>query len=167
MNGNLLRRVMREYPTGVAIVAAKEPHTAPYGFTAGSLTSVSLEPPITSVCLSFDLSGYALFRRASHFGVSILQADQEDVARTFSQRDRPGRFHDTNWRYGPYGSPILEECAGWLEIGILSWHLAGDHSILLGRPVAGEAKGSNESGCLVFYGGCFRALSPAVLSRVD
>lgn len=167
MNGNLLREVMREYPTGVAIVAAKDPHAAPYGFTASSLTSVSLEPPIVSVCLSLGLSGYAVFERANHFGVSILRADQEDLARTFSQHGRPGRFHNASWWYGPYGSPILEECAGWLEIGTLSWHIAGDHSIILGRPLAGEAKGANGCGGLVFYGGCFRALPPAVLSRPD
>jgi len=71
-----------------------------------------------------------------YFGVSVLSADQEDLARHFSSRNRPeglAQFENIEWTPGRYsGAPLLEGSLAWLECEVAQVYHGGDHSIFLG-----------------------------------
>jgi flavin reductase (DIM6/NTAB) family NADH-FMN oxidoreductase RutF len=72
--------------------------------------------------------------------VNVLRRDQLGLAEVFGTRS--GRDQDklagTAWRAAPSGAPILNDALAWLECRVHDRFRAGDHEIILARPVAGE-----------------------------
>lgn len=58
----LLRRAFGCFPTGVAAVCAVA-ETGPVGMAVSSFTSVSLEPPLLSVCMQNSSTTWPTLRR--------------------------------------------------------------------------------------------------------
>ena len=81
-----LRRVFAAFPTGVTAIAALV-DGVPVGLAASSFTSVSLEPPMVSVCVARTSATWPLLRRADRLGVSVLGAHQEEACQA-AQRPR-------------------------------------------------------------------------------
>src|SRR5438093_7797309 len=77
------REVMGHFCTGVAVVTAMDGE-APVGFTAQSLTSVSLDPPLVLVCPAATSSTWPRIKKAGVFCANILGQDQEAVCRAFA-----------------------------------------------------------------------------------
>lgn len=77
----LLRSVFGRFPTGVTAVCA-EVDGAPVGMAASSFTSVSLSPPLVSVCVQNSSQTWPVLRRARRIGVSVLSEEHEPRART-------------------------------------------------------------------------------------
>jgi 3-hydroxy-9,10-secoandrosta-1,3,5(10)-triene-9,17-dione monooxygenase reductase component len=99
--------------------------------TCTSFASVSLEPPLVLVCLERDSHTLEAVSASGAFAVSVLSAEQEVVARSFS---RPGRkpFDDFPMRAAPNGSPILDGALAWLACSVERNLEAGDHNIVVG-----------------------------------
>lgn len=131
----LLRRFFRRYTASAAVVtAARAGH--PVGFTATSLTSVSLDPPLLSFGIARTASCWPVIERAEHFGANLLNDGQVHLAKLFAQSgaDRFGR--GTSWSYGPFGVPLLSGVLAWAVCRVIAQVPAGDHVIVLGEPVA-------------------------------
>src|ERR1035438_8862664 len=90
-----LRRVFGTFPTGVTSVAAFAVGI-PLGLAASSFTSVSLDPPIVSVCIKHGSRTWPRLRAASRLGISVLGAHQEEASRRLAA---PGddRFANLPW----------------------------------------------------------------------
>ena len=90
-DSDLLRRAMRTWTTGVAILMAAHAGET-YGMTINSFTSLSLEPPLISVALQNSTHIYSLVTQSRVFGVSILSAAQRELAEDFAggMGQRPG-----------------------------------------------------------------------------
>lgn len=131
--------VLRRQASTVTVVTAPGVDgLPPVGFTATSFTSVSLRPQLVSFCLDRDSTSWPAVERANHVAVHLLAAGQRDLARTFATRGID-RFADhTAWRRGPYGMPLLNGVLATLVCSVVDRVWAGDHAIVLGRPVAGE-----------------------------
>src|SRR5689334_9351603 len=95
-----LRRVFGAFPTGVTALAALV-DGQPVGLAASSFTSVSLDPPLVSVCLAHSSTTWPLLRRATRLGVSVLAAHQEHFGRQLSARGGD-RFAGLTWRASRY-----------------------------------------------------------------
>jgi flavin reductase (DIM6/NTAB) family NADH-FMN oxidoreductase RutF len=78
-----LRRVFGAFPTGVTAVAACV-DGRPVGLAANSFTSVSLEPPIVSVCIAHTSTTWPVLRRARRLGITVLAAHQEHLGRALA-----------------------------------------------------------------------------------
>jgi flavin reductase (DIM6/NTAB) family NADH-FMN oxidoreductase RutF len=124
-----LRRVFAAFPSGVTAIAAVV-DGAPIAIVASSFTSVSLNPPLVSVCIAHSSATWPVLRTATRFGVSVLAADQEQACRQMSSRDRD-RFADLEWRATPEGAVLLDGASAWLECSIQAQHRAGDHDIVV------------------------------------
>ncbi|GIF82947.1 flavin reductase [Catellatospora bangladeshensis] len=134
-----LRAVLSQWPSGVAVVTTVT--TGPdgsrrvHGMTASSFSSVSLDPPLVSVCLGNHLPTHALVRESGVFAISFLGKDQADIGRRFAGMT-PGttdRFAGTEWVTGPTGSPMLAEATGRLDCAVEHAYPGGDHTIFVGR----------------------------------
>ena len=80
-----LRRVFAAFPTGVAAVAAMI-DGEPTGLAANSFVSVSLDPPLVSVCIGHTSTTWPALRTAAA-RISVLGAHQERASRQLSSRD--------------------------------------------------------------------------------
>ena len=128
-----LRDVMGSWPTGVPIVAAVDEAGTPFGLTANSFTSVSLDPPLVLVCIGHTSTSHDRLVEGKHFAVNILSGDQGEAAMRFAKEPSEGRFDSVAWRPGSTGAPILDATTGWLECALHEVLEGGDHSILVGR----------------------------------
>ncbi|MBO4208915.1 flavin reductase family protein [Micromonospora echinofusca] len=136
VDDQLFRNWFRRQASSVVVVTvAGDP---PAGFTATSFTSLSLHPPLVSVCLNRDSSSWPAMVRAGHVGVHLLGADQAAVAGTFATHgiDRFAAHRD--WRYGPRGVPLLDGALGWLLCRVTQLVPAGDHAIVIAAPLLGS-----------------------------
>ncbi|WP_349263643.1 flavin reductase family protein, partial [Actinocrinis sp.] len=80
-----LRRVFGAFPTGVTALAALV-DGVPVGMAANSFTSVSLDPPLVSVCVATASATWPSLRRANRIGVSVLSHRQETASRQLAAR---------------------------------------------------------------------------------
>ena len=148
-----LRRVLATFPTGVAAVAAII-DGEPAGLAANSFVSVSLDPPLVSVCIGHSSTTWPVLRAASRLGISVLGAHQETASRQLSSRDGD-RFAGLRWRATDDGAVLLHEASAWFECSIEREIAAGDHDIVLLRV---HDLGASEAMPLVFHGSAYRQL---------
>nr|WP_233558794.1 flavin reductase family protein [Micromonospora radicis] len=150
-----LRRTFAAFPTGVTVVTVGGP--TPHGMTANSFTAVSLDPPLVLVCVGREAVMHDALAEAEHFGVSVLAAGQEPVARYFADRRRPlGReqFEFAQWRAGARtGVPLLVGAVAHFECQRWRSYDGGDHRIFVGRLVTMDRTSED---ALLFVDGGFR-----------
>ncbi|MGI9488426.1 MAG: flavin reductase family protein [Geminicoccaceae bacterium] len=126
------RRALGQYPTGVTVITTVEPNGTPRGFTANSFTSVSLDPPLLSVCIAKSAASCETFCTAPHFAINILEEGQKDISGLFATQ-RPDKFQVTRWQKGKAGTPLIEDGLARFECLRHDQVEAGDHVILIGR----------------------------------
>ncbi|MFE7483568.1 flavin reductase family protein [Streptomyces sp. NPDC012600] len=126
------KQVFRRYPAGVVVVTA-DSGRGPVGFTATSLTSLSLDPPLVSYGIGTSTSSWPHVERAASTVVNFLGADQESVARTFATSGIDRFAAPTAWRRLAGGEPVLDGSAGWLRLETERIVPAGDHRIVIAR----------------------------------
>lgn len=146
------RKIMGHFATGVTIVTARSPEGEPFGLTVNALTSVSLNPRLLLVCVHREASTHDPLLDSGHFAVNILRRGQEALAVRFADAEVQDRFRDLPARDGPSGSPIIHGTLGWLECQVTEVFSGGDHSIVLGEVLEGEARDGDP---LIFFQGGF------------
>ena len=124
-----LRKVFGMYPTGVAVLAARV-EGSPEGLAANSFTSVSLDPPLVSVCIAHTSRTWPKLRTATRIGVSVLSADQEQAGRQLASK-KIDRSAGLAWQETPDGALLLEGASAWLDVSIHQHVEAGDHHIVV------------------------------------
>lgn len=150
-----LRRAFGAFPSGVTAVAAVI-DGAPVGLAASSFTSVSLEPPLVSVCVAHSSTTWPVLRRAERLGLSVLGAHQERAGRQLAARGTD-RFADLDW-WADRGAVLLAGAGAWLHCSIDQQVRAGDHDIVVLR--VHEIDVDADVLPLVFHGSRFRRLQP-------
>lgn len=126
------RRTLGFLPSGITVVTTVDGAGLAHGMTASSFVSLSLEPPLVQWSLARKAWSHPLFSAATHFAVSVLAADQEDVSRRFSS---PGvdRFAGTATEAGLHGLPLIAGSLAWLECRTVEQLAGGDHTIFIGE----------------------------------
>jgi 3-hydroxy-9,10-secoandrosta-1,3,5(10)-triene-9,17-dione monooxygenase reductase component len=149
-----LRQAMALVPTAVTIVTTSGPD-GPAGATANAVTSLSLDPPLMLACLDRGSRTLEIARASGAFGVSVLAAGQEQLARAFASKAP----HTEKFREVEYTEredvPILGGAVAWVACGLRELHPGGDHEIAVGQVRAVGAAGGDP---LVFFGGAYRPL---------
>jgi flavin reductase (DIM6/NTAB) family NADH-FMN oxidoreductase RutF len=108
------RAAFRSHPGGVAVITA-DAGDGPVGLTATSVCSVSVDPPAVAFSLSGISSAAPAIRRSRTVVIHLLDADQLELARTFSTSGID-RFADTStWSRLPTGEPYLPAAAAWMR----------------------------------------------------
>ncbi|MFH8574901.1 flavin reductase family protein [Streptomyces zaomyceticus] len=126
------KQAFRAYPAGVVVIAT-DAGNGPVGFTATSLTSLSLTPPLVSFGVATKSSSWPHVERARTAVIHFLGSDQADLAKRFATSGIDRFAAPTSWRRLPEGDPVLSDVAGWLRVGIEDLVPAGDHRIVVAR----------------------------------
>src|SRR5918994_6801436 len=94
------RDALGAYATGVTVVTAIG-DAGPSGATANAVTSLSLDPPMMLACLDRSSRTLASVRAAGRFGINVLAADQEPLARRFaSKQPEAEKWEGVDWAEG-------------------------------------------------------------------
>ena len=159
---DLFRRVMGSFASGVTVVTVKGQDGEPAGFTANAVTSLSIEPRLLLVCVSDQSPTLAMIQEAGSFVVNILSAEQQESAQQFATRPY-NRFEGVRWRPGhETGAPVLDGSLAYAECKLSSTAKGGDHVILMGEILGGDA---NEAEPLLYFRGRYGTYD-AVVSPV-
>ena len=149
------RNIMGNFATGVTVVTSPGRDSDPCGLTANAVASVSLDPLLVLVCLDRKVSSHDCIIEGGVFGISILAAEDEELARRFSQGARAARFEGLDVRQEITGSPILKSALAWLDCRVREIHYGGDHSIVVGEVLSCDARDGDP---LVFLRGEYRRM---------
>jgi flavin reductase (DIM6/NTAB) family NADH-FMN oxidoreductase RutF len=133
----LLRLVMRHWPTGVSILASRD-ETASHGMTVNSFTSVSLEPPLVLASIEHGVRTHDLVEASGVFAISFLCEGQQWISDRFAGRETEAgdRFEGLPTITAATGAPILAENLGYLDCRVVAAHPAGNHTIFIAEVVA-------------------------------
>jgi len=139
------RTVMGHFPTGVTVVSGIAEDGTPHGFTIGSFTSVSLDPPLVGFLPQMDSATWQAMSASGSFCVNVLSNQQRDLCWKFAKSDdEAGRFDDVQWHPAPSGSPVLDRAVAWIDCGIEAVYDMGDHHFVLGRVGALDADADHD-----------------------
>ncbi|RME64323.1 MAG: flavin reductase [Alphaproteobacteria bacterium] len=157
------RTALGQFATGVTIITAYGEDGAPFGMTANSFSSLSLDPPLVLWSIDKKATLFDAFERTSGYMVNVLSAQQQALCGRFAQRNDDPRLAkhrfdgiatDGKGRFGPRlaGSLAAFDCAVEARID------GGDHRIVIGR-VDDFVMQANSP--LVFFAGRLTTLPPA------
>jgi flavin reductase (DIM6/NTAB) family NADH-FMN oxidoreductase RutF len=151
----LIRRAFGAFLTGVTVTTTTSDDNVPRGFTANSFASVSLEPPMVSICLARTASCYEAFRTARAFAINVMADSQQAVALTFASK-ATDKFTGVDWVKSPLGSPYIEQSLARFDCKLVNLVEAGDHILLLGQV---EHFDEFEASPLGYYRGKFASIA--------
>ena len=159
------RDALGTFVTGVTIVTARDDEGRPFGLTANSFNSVSLDPPMVLWSLSLQSRSLPVFRDAESWAVHVLAADQQDMSDRFA-RPGNGKFAGLDAGDGPEGAPLIAGSAARFGCRARFEYEGGDHAIFLGEVVDFDRR---EAEPLIYHGGRYgrvmQAPSTADLER--
>jgi flavin reductase (DIM6/NTAB) family NADH-FMN oxidoreductase RutF len=150
-----LRRFMRGWPTGLAIVTTSA-SGLPAGCTVNAFISVSLHPPLLLVSLAESSRTLAAITEADLFAVNVLAGRQLELARSFSSGSAD-RFGGVPHRW-KHGVPVLTDACAAVVCAVDRVIPATDHLLVFGRPLWCACDDSADP--LIMAGGAYYVLSP-------
>lgn len=148
------RSVLSRFASGVTVVTAVDSNGKDHGITVSAFCSLSLNPPLVLVCIDHATEMHRILSSSASFAVNVLAADQEELARKFSDPDND-RFDGTSFTRGANGTAILTSVAAHLQCAVLESFEGGDHTIFIGRVEAAEASDAQP---LLYYRGGYARL---------
>lgn len=151
----VLRRTYGCFPSGVTAICGLV-NGEPRGLAASSFTSVSMDPPLVSVCVQDTSTTWPVLRGLQRVGVSVLAEGQADAGRALASR-ASDRFAELAWRTTGEGAVLMDGAVAVFDCSIEREVQAGDHDIVLLRIHALSAQ--PELAPLVFHGSRFRSLA--------
>ncbi|HEY7681287.1 MAG TPA: flavin reductase family protein [Gemmatimonadales bacterium] len=151
----LFRQLLGRFATGVTVLTTRDPRGTPVGMTASSLTSVSLTPPLVSVCVDASADMHRVLSASGDFVVNILAAGQLGLSQRFAAHPAERRFEGVGWRETGAGLIVLEGVLAHIECERFADFPLGDHTLFVGR-VTGGASAEGEP--LLYFRGSYGAL---------
>lgn len=155
------KQVLSHFVSGVTVVTARSVSGEQHGMTCSAFMSISVDPPLVSVCLTAKTRTEKLIRDVGFFVVNVLAADQAHVADRFAGRHKDknnDRFDGLDWAVGRSGMPVLKGTKALLECHVVQFVEAGDHTLIIGKVI--ETSVNTASKPLVYYKSGFVALAP-------
>lgn len=126
----IFRRTLGKFVTGVTVVATRDSRGTRWGMTANSFSSVSLNPPLVSICIADRSPSFPTFLSTQVLGISILTSSQQDIAMRFA-KPFEDKFEGLPFSELIPSAPVLETAAATLSCRVLQTVPAGDHVMLI------------------------------------
>jgi len=145
-----LRRAMRAWTTGVAIVTSiYEGHQ--YGMTVNSFTSISLEPPLISVTLKRLTHTHDLVVKSGMFAITVLTAAQKELSDRFAGKipDIIDRFDGLQTETISLDAPVFKEGMAYFDCRVVSSMPVGENTLFVAEVL--DARGEGEGEPLVYH----------------
>lgn len=145
----LFREVFGRFATGVAVITGAGTGGIG-GMTANALCSLSLEPLLVLVCFENEARTLPIVREGGRFGVNLLSAGQEELARVFASKLPEAEKLEGVDHHFDGGVPVIEGALAWASCELRELIAGGDHTIAIGEVVS---LGLGEGEPLLWYRG--------------
>lgn len=154
-----LKQAMRAWLTGVAIVTGCHEGVC-HGMTVNSFNSISLSPPTIMVALQQETRTANLVRAAGAFAVTILSADQQNLARRFAGQfgEEQPRFQGVETFTLVTGAPLIRGGLAFLDCKVVNAFDVGGSTAYVGEVIAAQAS-ANEGKPLLYLNRQWRKLA--------
>jgi flavin reductase (DIM6/NTAB) family NADH-FMN oxidoreductase RutF len=149
------RSVLGRFASGITVVTTLDAQGRDVGMTVSAFASVSLRPPLISVCIDHAASMHRAISGAERFGVNILAAEQEALSRRFAAVESSHRFDGIGYERGESGVVLLDDALGHMECVRVAQHEAGDHTLFIGEVERAQARDARP---LLYYRGGYAQL---------
>jgi flavin reductase (DIM6/NTAB) family NADH-FMN oxidoreductase RutF len=152
------RAAMRELAGAVSVISCGQGEFRT-GFTATSVSSLSLEPPTLLISVNRSSSSWPALRKAAYFGVNILSTSHRDLAHRFAGRtgaEGSQRYEGGHWIASRSGAPLLADALAAFECSVEEIIERHSHAIVIGRVESVRRRGG--SGALVYWRGDYDQL---------
>jgi 3-hydroxy-9,10-secoandrosta-1,3,5(10)-triene-9,17-dione monooxygenase reductase component len=126
------REAMRLYPTGVALITARETGGCPAAMVVGTFVSISLAPPLVGFFAGHESTTWPRIKAAGSFCVNILNGSQTAICRAFTVKE-PGRFKQHSDTDASSGAPLIKGASAYFDCDLSSVNVFGDHDLAVGR----------------------------------
>ncbi len=150
LDSEKLRRAMRAWTTGVAIVTSIY-EDRQYGMTVNSFTSISLEPPLISVTLKRLTHTHDLVVKSGMFSVTILTAAQKDLSDRFAGKipNIVDRFAGVQTETISLDAPVFKEGMAYFDCQVMSSMPVGENTLFIAEVL--DARGEGDGEPLVYH----------------
>lgn len=152
----LLRQAFGCFPSGVTAFCGLLDGVTE-GMAASSFTSVSLDPPLVSVCVANTSTTWPKLATLERLGLSVLADDHAPVAKALAAKNGD-RFESVDWMATDSGAVFVHGATLWLECSPYKRVEAGDHEIVVLQIVALAMY--PDIAPMVFHRSNFRELAP-------
>ena len=150
ISGDDYRRFGRAAAGSVSVVTTRVPGSkALVGLTVSSFVTLSFDPPLVMFAIQHDASSYGSFVSSREFGVSVLTAEQVDIARRFAVKgaDKAVGVQEDIGQVLPV--PLIADALAHVECRTSQIHVSGDHAIVVGMVEAARARDGDP---LLYFG---------------
>ncbi|WP_200306182.1 flavin reductase family protein [Streptomyces adelaidensis] len=157
-----LREAFGCFPSGVIAIGGMDGGD-PVGMAVSSFTSVSLAPPLVSVCMRTSSRTWPRLRGLPQLGLSVLGEGQDTVCRALAGSEED-RFAGVPWEANEQGAVFVHGAITWFDCTLRAEVPAGDHAIALLE--VGRLWRAPAADPLIFHGSRFRRLDSGERSAV-
>ncbi|WP_233849603.1 flavin reductase family protein [Paraburkholderia sp. HD33-4] len=130
---NSIADLFRHLTAGVYVIGVSDGDRRD-AFTASAVMQVSFSPLLIAIGISPTHESYKLLHDGRGFAISVLRAEQQDLARHFGTQS--GRTVDklasTRWQPGMTGAPLLLDALAHFDCRVVNDFDAGDHRLVVG-----------------------------------
>jgi flavin reductase ActVB len=133
VNSDLFCEAMSLLVAPLTVVTTRDSAGRWWGFTASSVTSVSLDPPLLLLGLSRTSSCRMALIESPEFVVNVLGAQHRGLARQFA---RPGVDRFSGWDFDTWpgsGLPYLADAHAVFRCTRMDLIPVGDHELVIGE----------------------------------
>ena len=148
------RNCLAKFATGVTVVTCTDDDGRPYGITANSLSSVSLEPRLILWNVAKVSNSLQAFLDAEYFAINILASDQQQLSAHFAKSDHT-LFDSVDILRSEENVPLIPGTLARFECHTHQVHDSGDHYIIIGEVVRFEARDAEP---LLFFNGNYATI---------
>lgn len=149
MDNQQFKQTMARFASGVTVITWSEAGRV-QGITVSAFTSLSLNPPLVLFCIDHNAYIFPTLSMQDHVGLSILAAEQSDIAYRFAGADRSNMetiIHTRNAK----SCPMIEHAQATLLLRIREQIAQGDHDIFIAEVIASSIDDARQP--LLYYNG--------------
>ncbi|MES1200964.1 MAG: flavin reductase family protein [Pseudomonadota bacterium] len=153
------RRACGAFATGVVVVSTQSPDGRMSGLTVNSWSSVSLNPRLIQWCLGNESARFPAFRSADLWGVTVLGADEEQLALRYARMATETILPGEEDRIADV--PVLKGGIAHFACRTFARFPAGDHILMVGEVL--EFNAIPGAALTYFRGRYGRAIEPETI----
>jgi flavin reductase ActVB len=161
ISGDEYKALGRKAAGAVSVVAAYGGDESIVALTVSSFSTLSFEPPLVMFAIQHNADSYKAMSESKMFGVSLLTAQQAEVARLFATKGS-AKIRNTTFDVGQIVRvPLVPGALAHIECTTSQAVISGDHVIVIGQV---EATRTSEERPLLYFArqyGSFSSLGGA------
>jgi len=131
--------VLDRFPYGIYLVTISVPE-GHNGMIASWVTQCSHEPPLVALAIRENRLSHGQILETKKFCVNVLPREAAGMIKQFKIADWTNKFSACPYSLSNAGLPVLDECIGYLDCVLERTINTGDHTLFIGKIIAGAMK---------------------------